>query len=120
MMCAHCGQSVDATAQFCSFCGRPLAMQAAPPSSMAGYMRPRQGRMIAGVCAGIARHNGWDVALVRLVAVLAVVFTGVPLLAYLIAWVVMPNEPYLLPAQVMPPVPPAAPPPMPPGAGPVA
>ncbi len=53
--------------------------------------------MIAGVCAGFALQYGWDVAIVRLVLLLSVLFAGLPLLAYVIAWIVMPNEAYALP-----------------------
>jgi phage shock protein PspC (stress-responsive transcriptional regulator) len=59
--------------------------------------------MIAGVCAGFALRYGWDVALVRLVLVLALVCgVGTPFLAYLIAWIVMPNGQWALPAQTGP------------------
>lgn len=67
--------------------------------SLDGLYRPREGRMIAGVCAGFAVRYGWDVAIVRLVFVLAVLVAGLPALAYAVAWVVMPNGQYALPAQ---------------------
>ncbi|MNK67651.1 DNA-binding transcriptional activator PspC [compost metagenome] len=56
--------------------------------------RSSRDRMIAGVCGGLAETFKVDPALVRLAAVAAVVFTwGAAVLAYLIAWVVMPLEP---------------------------
>ncbi|SFB70582.1 phage shock protein C (PspC) family protein [Nocardioides terrae] len=54
--------------------------------------RPRNGRMIAGVCAGIAYRFGWDPTLVRVIAVLSVILPGPQVLAYIVLWVVMPNE----------------------------
>jgi phage shock protein PspC (stress-responsive transcriptional regulator) len=54
--------------------------------------RPRQGRMIAGVCAGIARRFGWNPTIVRVVTVASVLIPGPQVLAYLICWVVIPNE----------------------------
>ena len=48
----------------------------------------------------IALQYGWDVVIVRLVLLLSVLFAGLPLLAYVIAWIVMPNEAYTLPASV--------------------
>jgi phage shock protein C len=71
----------------------------APYAPVQGTLvRPQEGRMIAGVCAGFARRYGWDVVVVRLVLTVVVVFgCGTPLLAYLIAWIVMPNERYVLP-----------------------
>ena len=50
-------------------------------------------RMIAGVCAGLANYTGVDVTLIRVVVVLGTVFGfGSFLLAYLVAWVLIPNE----------------------------
>lgn len=98
MICTGCGQTINAGARFCSQCGKPVDVPARGFFSER-LMRPRDGRMIAGVCAGFALRYGWDVALVRLVLVLALIFgAGTPLLAYLIAWIIMPNEPQALPA----------------------
>ena len=109
MACVGCGESVVLGARYCSVCGRAVTYATvAPPPSMGrlpkpgldGLYRPRERRMIAGVCTGFAQRYGWDVSIVRLVLVLSVVFgAGVPLLAYVIAWVVMPNGQYALPAQ---------------------
>lgn len=56
-------------------------------------MRPRDGRMLAGVCAGVADYFGLDVTLVRVIwAVLAVITGGAGILAYLVAWIMIPNE----------------------------
>ena len=56
--------------------------------------RSRQHRMIAGVCGGLAAWLGWDVTLVRVlyvaVSLLSAAFPG--LLAYLILWILMPQE----------------------------
>lgn len=54
--------------------------------------RPREGRMLGGVCAGIARSIDADVSLVRLIAAALVLFAGTGPLAYLVAWAVIPNE----------------------------
>lgn len=99
MTCSVCGRTVDASAQFCSGCGRPMTVYATRARVEPLY-RPREGRMIAGVCAGFAVCYGWDVALVRLVTLLAAIFTGVGAIAYLVAWIAMPNGTYSLPAPV--------------------
>lgn len=51
-------------------------------------------RVIAGVCAGLAEWLGWDIALVRLLYLLISIFSaGFPgVLAYVILWIVMPEE----------------------------
>ena len=50
-------------------------------------------KMIAGVCGGLAEWLGWDVTLVRVLAVLISVFTGVlpGVVAYLALWLVIPE-----------------------------
>jgi phage shock protein PspC (stress-responsive transcriptional regulator) len=55
--------------------------------------RPRDGRMLAGVCVGLARRFGWSPALVRLIFILFLFLPGSSILAYLILWIIMPNEP---------------------------
>ncbi|MEO6533888.1 MAG: PspC domain-containing protein [Pseudolysinimonas sp.] len=54
--------------------------------------RPRDGRVIAGVCAGLALRFGWNVSVVRLIAILSVVLPGSQLLIYGICWLVIPGE----------------------------
>ena len=48
-------------------------------------------RKIGGVCGGIANYFNIDATIVRLIWILAVVFGGVGLIAYLIAWLVIPE-----------------------------
>jgi phage shock protein C len=56
-------------------------------------VRSRDGRMLAGVCAGIAAYLGADVTLVRVIAaVLALITGGAGVLAYLVAWALIPEE----------------------------
>jgi len=63
-------------------------------------VRPRLDRKIAGVCAGIAQHFEIDSTLVRILWVFVTVagacFPGI--IAYVLAWIIMPEEPPLLPA----------------------
>jgi phage shock protein PspC (stress-responsive transcriptional regulator) len=56
-------------------------------------VRSRKGRMVAGICAGIAEYFGADVTLVRvIVAAIAVITGGAGVLAYLVAWAIIPEE----------------------------
>jgi phage shock protein C len=50
-----------------------------------------EGRMIAGVCAGIADSFGFSATLVRVIFVIFAI-TGASELAYLILWLLMPNR----------------------------
>src|SRR3954463_10242501 len=55
------------------------------------FVRPREGRMIAGVCSGIAQRWGLDLTLVRIVTVVLTLFTGVAAAAYIGAWLLTPS-----------------------------
>ena len=55
-------------------------------------VREPDDRKIAGVCAGLADRIGVDVSLVRLGAVVLAVFTPVGLIAYLVAWAIVPER----------------------------
>jgi phage shock protein C len=58
--------------------------------------RSRRERMLAGVCAGIAHYANMDPTVVRLLWVLATLFPGTTplgLFGYLVAWLLIPEEP---------------------------
>ena len=55
-------------------------------------LRIRQGRLVAGVCTGLAAYFGVDVNLVRLAFGVLTVFYGLGILLYLIAWMILPEE----------------------------
>ena len=50
-------------------------------------------KKICGVCGGLAEYLNVDSTIIRLIWVLAVLFAGCGLLAYLIAALVIPNKP---------------------------
>lgn len=56
--------------------------------------RSRDDRMIAGVCGGLADYFNVDSSLVRLAVLFIFLFQGVGLIAYIIAWLVMSEEPF--------------------------
>ncbi len=104
--CAQCGKELGPEARFCSVCG---TRNAAVPLSAASVgiagpaarrlIRPRMGRMIAGVCQGLALSYGWDVVWVRIITVLLAIFSsGAGGIAYIVFWIVMPEELYALPS----------------------
>jgi phage shock protein C len=55
--------------------------------------RPQHGKMIAGVCAGLARRFGLPKSLVRLVFVIFGL-VGAGEVVYVILWIMMPKDPY--------------------------
>jgi phage shock protein C len=98
MFCKHCGNSIVENARFCSVCGGEVAIPATYPRTSRPLIRARAGRMIAGVCQGIATQYGWDAAWVRVIAVLLTIFGGgLGAIAYVVLWVVTPEEPLALP-----------------------
>ncbi len=54
-------------------------------------VRPRSGRVVAGVCAGLARRFGVSATLVRVLFVVSVVLPGPQVLLYAALWVLMPQ-----------------------------
>jgi phage shock protein PspC (stress-responsive transcriptional regulator) len=58
-----------------------------------GLVRPRRGRVLAGVCAGLARRFGFTPWGVRLVFLASLLLPGPQVLAYLALWALMPREP---------------------------
>lgn len=55
--------------------------------------RSRQDRMIAGVCGGIGHYLNIDPTLIRLALLLLAIWGGGGILVYIIAWIVIPEEP---------------------------
>lgn len=55
--------------------------------------RSKNDRVLAGVCAGLANHFNVDPVLIRVIFVAALLGGGFGLLAYLILWVVTPENP---------------------------
>jgi phage shock protein PspC (stress-responsive transcriptional regulator) len=61
------------------------------------------GRQIAGVCAALAQTYGWDVAVVRILAVVGFFFSGgMVAIAYLAGWIGIPEEPINIPGAYPP------------------
>ena len=55
--------------------------------------RPRTGRMLAGVCAGIANYFALDPTVIRVVYTLATVFTAFSgVIIYLLLMLIIPEE----------------------------
>jgi phage shock protein PspC (stress-responsive transcriptional regulator) len=57
------------------------------------FMRPTDGRMLAGVANGIATYFGIDPTIIRLGFALLTLFgIGSPIIIYLLLWIVMPDQ----------------------------
>jgi phage shock protein C len=100
MYCNYCGKVIQDDANICAYCG----VRVGGVIARKRLVRPRTGRAIAGVCAGCAEYFDIDVTVVRLVWLLVGIMTGVGLLSYPIAWIVIPEEPLMLSAPAGQPV----------------
>jgi phage shock protein PspC (stress-responsive transcriptional regulator) len=58
-----------------------------------GLTRPRNGKWIAGVAAGVARRYEWNPLVVRLLIITSFVLPGSQVLAYVALWILMPRDP---------------------------
>jgi len=54
--------------------------------------RSKKDRIIGGVCAGIGEYSNLDPVIVRLLWVIATFIFGAGLLAYLVAWIIIPEK----------------------------
>ena len=61
--------------------------------SSTSLVRPRRGRVIAGVCAGIARRYGWSPWGVRAAFLLSCLLPGPQIVLYIALWILVPKEP---------------------------
>jgi phage shock protein C len=66
----------------------PPTWDPAPPRAL---RRRRDDRVVGGVCGGLADHLGVDPVVIRVAAVILALADGVGVLAYLIAWAVIPE-----------------------------
>ncbi|MGC2695286.1 MAG: PspC domain-containing protein [Candidatus Angelobacter sp.] len=94
MYCNYCGKVIPDDANLCAYCGKRVAGVIARKK----LVRPRNGRKLAGVCLGFAEYFDLDVTLVRIVWALCSIFGFFGVIAYFAAWIVMPEEPLMLPA----------------------
>ncbi|WP_329173806.1 PspC domain-containing protein [Streptomyces decoyicus] len=58
----------------------------------AALVRPRNSRMIAGVCAGLARRFGTTPTTMRVLFVVSCLLPGPQFLLYLALWILLPSE----------------------------
>lgn len=67
-------------------------MSTSPTPTSPGLVRPVEGRVIAGVCAGMARRFGTSATTMRLLWILSCLIPGPQFVAYLAMWILVPEE----------------------------
>lgn len=96
MFCPQCGREYAGRANFCCQCGTALFT---PSTERKPLQLSRTNEKIAGVCGGFAAYLGLDVTLVRILWVMFAIFGGLGVIAYIIAWIIMPQEPPARPSE---------------------
>lgn len=100
--CPYCAEDIQDQAVKCRYCGSLLAESALSRT----WYRSRQGKMIAGVCAGMAEQFGISVTALRLAVVLLTLLgAGWGIIVYIVLWVIMPYRPASVTSVGEPPLP---------------
>ncbi len=93
MLCVQCQREIVDESVYCAFCG--VRQQGDRPQDHRRLRRSISERRIAGVCGGLAEYFDVDVSLIRLAWVVLTIIPGAiffGVLAYLAAWVLMPEN----------------------------
>ncbi len=59
--------------------------------------RSRKNKVLGGVCGGLGDYFDIDPVLIRIIFAVALIFHGFGVLAYIIMWIIVPEEPFIFP-----------------------
>jgi phage shock protein PspC (stress-responsive transcriptional regulator) len=98
MTCSNCQRHIADGSNFCYNCGAKQVAVGAPGVA-AEYggkkrlVRSSTDKKIGGVCAGLADYFDLDPTIIRIIWLLAILFAGTGLIAYVILWIALPLGP---------------------------
>lgn len=84
--CRKCGHTLDDEDKYCPACGTPVDVKQ--------LLRSKNDAKILGVCGGLAEYFDLDSNLIRLIATLLIVATGIfpGLIIYFVTGMIIPRE----------------------------
>lgn len=93
MICPYCRTENAVGATRCAACTSWMTQ----PPTVREWTRARDGRWLGGVARGLANRFGLSAVAIRLAFVVAALCGGWGVVIYLALWIIMPQEPLMLP-----------------------